>query len=203
MRPPEILGMVEEAAGTRMFEERKDKAKKTMSKKEKKVQEFKSMLDEEITPKLNKLREQKRAYIQYQKSVSELERLGRTLRAWEWTEAQGRVKKKQDEIDKQEEETEKVEAEKKKAGKDCERAEKDIVRVQKQREAEMSKGGKLKKLQDAVAESGKALAKMKAQDEIKVGSIKEEEGRVGTLEAQLKEVSRLLDLICLNLFNCR
>jgi hypothetical protein len=34
MRPQEILGMVEEAAGTRMFEERKDKAKKTMGKKE-------------------------------------------------------------------------------------------------------------------------------------------------------------------------
>ncbi len=33
MRPQEILGMVEEAAGTRMFEERKEKAKKTMGKK--------------------------------------------------------------------------------------------------------------------------------------------------------------------------
>ena len=58
MRPPEILGMVEEAAGTRMFEDRKDKARKTMGKKEKRMQEIKSLLDEEITPKLNKLREQ-------------------------------------------------------------------------------------------------------------------------------------------------
>jgi chromosome segregation ATPase len=48
--------MVEEAAGTRMFEDRKEKAKKTMAKKEMRVQEIKSLLDEEITPKLNKLR---------------------------------------------------------------------------------------------------------------------------------------------------
>jgi len=39
MRPPEILGLIEEAAGTRMYEERKDKARKTMTKKEKRVQE--------------------------------------------------------------------------------------------------------------------------------------------------------------------
>ena len=53
MRPPEILGIVEEAAGTRMFEERKDKAKKTMGKKEKRVEKFTSLLTEEITPKLD------------------------------------------------------------------------------------------------------------------------------------------------------
>jgi structural maintenance of chromosome 2 len=43
MKPAEILGMVEEAAGTRMFEERKDKAVKTMTKKDKKVEELASV----------------------------------------------------------------------------------------------------------------------------------------------------------------
>ena len=40
MRPPEILAMIEEAAGTRMFEERKEKALKTIARKEKKVEEI-------------------------------------------------------------------------------------------------------------------------------------------------------------------
>ncbi len=40
MKAPEILGMVEEAAGTRMFEDRKEKAFKAMSKKDKKVEEI-------------------------------------------------------------------------------------------------------------------------------------------------------------------
>lgn len=43
MKPAEILGMVEEAAGTRMFEERKDKAVKTMTKKDKKVEEIENV----------------------------------------------------------------------------------------------------------------------------------------------------------------
>jgi structural maintenance of chromosome 2 len=40
MKPPEILGMIEEAAGTSMFEEKKDKASTTMAKKEKKMLEI-------------------------------------------------------------------------------------------------------------------------------------------------------------------
>jgi structural maintenance of chromosome 2 len=40
MKPPEILAMIEEAAGTRMFEDRKASAFRTMGKKEKKVEEI-------------------------------------------------------------------------------------------------------------------------------------------------------------------
>lgn len=43
MKPPEILAMIEEAAGTRMFEERRDKALKTIGKKEKKLEEINSV----------------------------------------------------------------------------------------------------------------------------------------------------------------
>lgn len=40
MRPQEILSMIEEAAGTSMFEEKKEKAVKTMSRKEKRLDEI-------------------------------------------------------------------------------------------------------------------------------------------------------------------
>lgn len=40
MKPPEILAMIEEAAGTRMFEMKKQNALKTIAKKEKKVEEI-------------------------------------------------------------------------------------------------------------------------------------------------------------------
>lgn len=40
MRPAEILSMIEEAAGTSMFEDKKDKAVKTMSRKEKRLDEI-------------------------------------------------------------------------------------------------------------------------------------------------------------------
>jgi hypothetical protein len=63
MKPAEILGMVEEAAGTRMFEERKEKAVKTMAKKDKiHVQDFGdlSLHDQEVwvvNVELNRLEE--------------------------------------------------------------------------------------------------------------------------------------------------
>lgn len=40
MKAAEILSMIEEAAGTKMFEDRKAKAFATMAKKEKKVEEI-------------------------------------------------------------------------------------------------------------------------------------------------------------------
>jgi len=99
MRPPEILGLIEEAAGTRMYEERKDKALRTMAKKEKRVAEINSLLNEEITPKLDKLRDEKRQFLAYQKQSSELEKLARVLAANEWREAGERVKRKEAEVE--------------------------------------------------------------------------------------------------------
>ncbi|KAF8197070.1 condensin complex subunit SMC2 [Pholiota molesta] len=179
MRPQEILGMVEEAAGTRMFEDRKDKAKKTMDKKNKQVGEIKRILAEEVKPKLDKLRAEKRAYVQYQKATSELERIGRTLRAYEWTEFGERAAKKQHEINA------------KKAAGQLASAEKDVIKVTKKRDEELSKGGKVKALQLEISELGKKLAKEKAQAEIKVDSIKQEETKIGQLEAQVQVVRRI------------
>lgn len=40
MKPPEVLGMLEEAAGTRMYETKKEAALKTLEKKQVKVEEI-------------------------------------------------------------------------------------------------------------------------------------------------------------------
>jgi len=56
MKPPEILALIEETAGTRMFEDRRGKALNTIEKKEKKVEEIINLLGEVIEPKLSTLR---------------------------------------------------------------------------------------------------------------------------------------------------
>ncbi len=84
MKPAEILSMIEEAAGTRMFEDRKDKAFKTMSKKDKKVEEINSLLAEEIEPKLEKLRAEKRAFLELQQTQSDMERLTKVVVAYDY-----------------------------------------------------------------------------------------------------------------------
>lgn len=192
MRPQEILGMVEEAAGTRMFEERKEKAKKTMGKKEKRVQEITALLVEEIEPKLDTLREEKRSFLQWQKACAELERIGRVLRAWEWTEGHERVTKKDAEIQAKDKETDKLRKGKEKCTKEIAAAEKNAKEVEAQRENELRKGGKFKKLEDEVAELEKVLVKIKTQVEIKNGTISDDEEKVKILETELAELEEAL-----------
>jgi structural maintenance of chromosome 2 len=56
MKPAEFLSMIEEAAGTRMFETKKVAAQKTIEKKQLKVNEITKCMDDEIMPSLDKLR---------------------------------------------------------------------------------------------------------------------------------------------------
>ena len=93
MKPVEILAMLEEAAGTRMFEERKEKAFKTMAKKDQKVQEINTLLAEEIEPKLEKLRTEKRAFLEYQQTQSDLERLEKLVVAHDYLKFKVHCKK--------------------------------------------------------------------------------------------------------------
>ena len=81
-----------------MFEEKKEKALRTITKKDKKVEEYRSLLEEEITPKLNKLRDDKRAWKAYQRTCDELEHIARTLRAFEWKDATDRAAGKDESI---------------------------------------------------------------------------------------------------------
>ena len=57
--------MIQEAAGTKMYEMKKASALKTMTKKQVKVNEINRILEEEITPQLDKLRAEKQHYIQW------------------------------------------------------------------------------------------------------------------------------------------
>ncbi|MCI30131.1 structural maintenance of chromosomes protein 2-1-like, partial [Trifolium medium] len=65
MKPPEILSMLEEAAGTRMYETKKEAALKTLEKKQSKVDEINKLLDQEILPALEKLRKERTQYMQW------------------------------------------------------------------------------------------------------------------------------------------
>ncbi|KAJ8474142.1 hypothetical protein ONZ51_g7411 [Trametes cubensis] len=193
MRPAEILGMVEEAAGTRMFEERKEKALRTIAKKEKRVQEITTLLTEEITPKLDKLREEKRSYVQWQKTCTELERIARTLRAWEWTDARERAAAKGEEITAADKAIANLKKDKSRFQKEIDAAEKDMEAVHAQRDKELKKGGKFKKLEEEVSELGKILAKVRTQVDLKNGSIADEEGKIASSEKELEELRASLE----------
>ena len=88
MKPPEILSMLEEAAGTRMYENKKEAALKTLEKKQTKVDEINKLLDQEISPALEKLRKEKAQYMQWANGNAELDRLKRFCVAFEYVQAE-------------------------------------------------------------------------------------------------------------------
>lgn len=106
MKPPEILAMIEEAAGTRMYEAKKQQALKTIEKKEEKIKEINDILMEEVTPTLNKLREERTQYLQFQKTERELEHLNRQYVAYKFCsmeQASSRLKEEFEDLHKERE----------------------------------------------------------------------------------------------------
>eukprot|EP00698_Gefionella_okellyi_P016359 TRINITY_DN4678_c0_g4_i2.p1 TRINITY_DN4678_c0_g4~~TRINITY_DN4678_c0_g4_i2.p1 ORF type:complete len:1208 (+),score=437.20 TRINITY_DN4678_c0_g4_i2:43-3666(+) len=87
MKPPEILGMLEEAAGTRMFETKKEAAQKTIEKKEQKMEEINQVLAQDINPTLEKLRGDRTNFLQFSAVQTEIERLTRFLIAYDYVQA--------------------------------------------------------------------------------------------------------------------
>eukprot|EP00624_Nannochloropsis_granulata_P000256 evm.model.NODE_10904_length_5915_cov_18.506340.1 len=98
MKPHEILGMIEEAAGTRMFENKKQAALKTIEKKAAKMQEIQKVLANEITPTLDRLRKEKKHYLQWSKNNTEIEKLQRLCVAHQFTQLHEEVSRSADEL---------------------------------------------------------------------------------------------------------
>ncbi|EGC42685.1 condensin subunit [Histoplasma capsulatum var. duboisii H88] len=150
MKPVEILSMIEEAAGTRMFEDRKEKAGKTMAKKETKVREIEGLLKEEIEPKLEKLRGEKRAFLDFQQTQSDLERLTRLVVAHDYLKNGERLRLAGEEFDNKKRKVTELENSIARLKGEISHLEEDVKRVKALREKELRKGGKFQALEDQV-----------------------------------------------------
>eukprot|EP00392_Amoebophrya_sp_AT5.2_P013766 g13895.t1 len=101
MKPHETLSMIEEAAGTKMYENKRQAAVKNLERKEGKIAEINRMLEEEIAPTIRKLETERANYLQWAANNSELERLQRFTAAhdyWTWTK---NVEARKEDVEKQ------------------------------------------------------------------------------------------------------
>ncbi|KAJ1729622.1 Structural maintenance of chromosomes protein 2 [Coemansia biformis] len=183
MQPPEILSMIEEAAGTRMFEERKDRAQKTMAKKDKKMEEISSILAEEITPKLDKLRHEKQAYLEYQKVEIELDRLRRLVVAYDYTKSEEALNNGSSSLNGGRMRLEEMSAQLERIKAEIAHIAKSRAETEASRRREMSKSGEFKSLQAEIDELSKELVRIKTQGDLKLASIKEEQAAKAKLLA--------------------
>lgn len=111
MKPNEILGMVEEAAGTRMYETKRVAAIKTIDKKQAKVDELNAVLSEEITPTLERLRGEKQNYLKWSKNNADIERIERFVIASNFMKAQEALDNNKEGSDEMEEQVKALEEE--------------------------------------------------------------------------------------------
>jgi structural maintenance of chromosome 2 len=194
MKAVEILAMIEEAAGTRMFEDRRDKALKTMAKKDMKLREIQDLLREEIEPALEKLRTDKRAFLDYQQMQNDLERLTRVVVAHDYVRAQEKLKQSAADLEAKKQRQKDLEDSASRLKSEISHLEEDVQRVKAQRDKELRKGGKAQALEDAVKKHSNELVRLATVMDLKKTSMAEEQERrlageksVAELEAALKK----------------
>jgi structural maintenance of chromosome 2 len=93
MKPVEILSMIEEAAGTRMFQTKKEAALKTIEKKQQKVDELSKCMDDKIGPEMEGLRDKLQQYTVFTSNATEHARLERFCIASNYKDLQENITK--------------------------------------------------------------------------------------------------------------
>lgn len=200
MKAVEILAMIEEAAGTRMFEDRRDKAFKTMAKKEMKVQEITELLKDEIEPKLDKLRTEKRAFLDFQQTQSDLERLTRLVVAHDYVRTKEKLKQSADDLELKNKRAIDLDDSAARLKSEIAHLEEDIKRVKAAREKELRKGGSFQALEEEVKAQSHEAVRLATVSDLKQTSLKEERERrkgiqnlVQNLEAQVRNRANIYE----------
>ncbi|ETE67091.1 Structural maintenance of chromosomes protein 2, partial [Ophiophagus hannah] len=183
MKPPEILAMIEEAAGTRMYECKKLAAQKTIEKKEAKLKEICTILEEEITPTLQKLKE---------KVVREIEHLNRLYVAYQFTIAEETKLHSADVLKEMESSISKLQEEMTENEKKVKELSKAISEMEKKRDQEC--GDALHSLEEALAVVQRTDTKVESTLAIKKQNLQSEENKRKELVKAMEEDSKALAL---------
>ncbi|KAL5279836.1 SMC2 family protein [Megaselia abdita] len=203
MKPHEILSMIEEAAGTSLYESKKEATTKLMEKKESKVKEIDSLLAEEVAPKLDKLRKEKAAYNQFQKIVRDIEYLTRISVSFKYLKQQEVIEDAQKKLNDMEKQIKDDENQIKSNEDEGERLNEASAEIQ--HKIDNESGGELKELEEKLgqlsSEEAQSTGSLKAaqsqidQEEKKckalVKSIKDDEKDLNVKEKEMEKVGTL------------
>ncbi|XP_077981159.1 structural maintenance of chromosomes protein 2-like [Glandiceps talaboti] len=185
MKPPEILAMIEEAAGTSMYEQKKASAQKTIEKKDHKFKEINNILAEEITPTLKKLKDERSSYLEFQKVQRELDHLSKIHIAYQFVCADETSKRSAEEMEEMIKAMAKLRDSLKEIDTKVAEVTESIKLLEKKRDTEA--GGAMEKLELALGEVQKQDAKAQAAVDNKKESLKTEKKKKKDLEKNYKE----------------
>ncbi|KAI8911125.1 condensin subunit [Gorgonomyces haynaldii] len=197
MKPMETLSMIEEAAGTRMYEDRKDKALKTIVKKDTKLMEISTLLESEVLPKLEKLREAKRVLLEFQNIERELEKTRMVVIAFEYHKLDKLQSKADQEFKRLSEKLDNLKSVKSSLEEEIQELERDFQELSQQRQT-----SELAQLDEVCKEKNKEHARLRTLVNLKEASLKEEEQQTQNLqqsiletEAQIKEAALKIERV--------
>ncbi|XP_078251192.1 structural maintenance of chromosomes protein 2 isoform X1 [Rhinoraja longicauda] len=185
MKPMEILSLIEEAAGTSMYECKKLAAQKTIEKKEAKLKEIHMILEEEITPTLQKLKEERSSYLEFQKIIREIEHLTRLYVAYQFVCAEETKLRSAEDLKKMQDSIVGFKETITKNEKKVKEISKEVSELEKIRDKEV--GGVLQALEQAVANAHRMDAKVQSTLDSKKDSLKAEEKKQKTLVKSMEE----------------
>ncbi|XP_074993529.1 structural maintenance of chromosomes protein 2 isoform X2 [Calonectris borealis] len=190
MKPPEILAMIEEAAGTRMYECKKISVQKTIEKKEAKLKDIQTVLNEEITPTLQKLKEERASYLEYQKVIRAIEHLSRLCIAYQFVLAEETKVSSAEVLKEMQANVEKLRESMAESEKKVKQLNEEIAEMEKERDKEV--GGTLRSLEDALSEIQRVHTKAQSALDLKKQNLKSEENKYEELVKSMQEDSKAL-----------
>ncbi|NXV57105.1 SMC2 protein, partial [Molothrus ater] len=190
MKPPEILAMIEEAAGTRMYESKKIAVQKTIEKKESKLKNIQMVLNEEISPTLQKLKEERASYLEYQKLVREIEHLSRFCVAYQFVLAEETKVSSSDMLKEMQSNTEKIQESRAEIEQKVKQLNEDIAEMEKEKDKEA--GCKLHELEAALSAHQRVNTKVRSALDLQKQNLKVEEVKYNELVTRMQKDSKAL-----------
>ncbi|NWZ65042.1 SMC2 protein, partial [Acrocephalus arundinaceus] len=190
MKPPEILAMIEEAAGTRMYECKKIAVQKTIEKKEFKLKSIQTVLNEEISPTLQKLKEERASYLEYQKLVREIEHLSRFCVAYQFVLAEETKTSSTEVLKEMQSNAEKFQESRAEIDQKIKQLNEDIAEMEKEKDKEV--GGRLRELEAALSENQRVNTKAQSALDLKKQNLRCEEVKYNELVTHMQKDSKAL-----------
>lgn len=190
MKPPEILAMIEEAAGTRMYECKKLSAQKTIEKKDAKLKEIQTILEEEITPAMEKLKEERSSYLEYQKLMREIEHLSRLYIAWQFVCAEETKLKSAEDLQLMQASITELQQSMQKNAARIQELSEEIKALERSRDKEVA--GVLKSLEETLAEAQRVDTKAQSALDLKKQNLKDETKKRKELVKNMEEDKKMM-----------
>ncbi|KAG1678186.1 hypothetical protein FOA52_016123 [Chlamydomonas sp. UWO 241] len=186
MKPIEILSLLEEASGTRMYEKKKEKAVATLEKKDQKMLEIEQVLQDEILPSVEKLKGQVKEYNEWADMSSQRDRMRRWLVAHDYTSGIAMRDRCTDDANKQLAVVADAHAQRDKAAEEA--AEKAAQITDLEAEKEIQAGGEIRERQTEVDQLNLRLTEESTRAKNKAETLTAEDKALKALQADLKKL---------------